>query len=331
MKGNLTLALFLATLVGNAQSPAPTIQKTFHIASAGGWDYLAVSPVADWLYVSHGTQVNILNKNTGDSVGVIKGTIGVHGIAFAPALGKGFTSNGRLNNVFVFDLKTNEVTDSIKTGGNPDAIFYESYSKKIITCNGNSKDASVIEPATNKVVATISLSGKPETAVSDGKGKMFIDIEDKNEVVEVDLKTMKVTRHFNIGDAEEPAGLAFDPKTKRLFVGCGNKKLVVMSTNGKIIQTLPIGDHCDGTAFDDGAAYASCGDGTLSRIRLSGSQKAAYSVDNFNTQKGARTIAADPVTHLIYLPTADYEKQAPGAKGRPSMIPGTFRVLVIGK
>ena len=163
--------------------------NSFHILSAGGWDYIEVGPVNNWLYVSHGTQVNILNKKTGDSVGVIENTTGVHGIAFDVANKKGFTSNGRINTVTVFDMNTNQVLAQIPTGQNPDAIFYEPFSKKIITCNGRSKNLSIIDPVQNKVVDSVDVGGKPETAVSDGNGKIFVNIEDKNEIVVIDTKT----------------------------------------------------------------------------------------------------------------------------------------------
>ncbi len=208
-----------------AQKPGYKIVKTFHIASPGSWDYLAVNN--NRLYVSHGTQVNILDKNSGDSLGVIDSTTGVHGIAFINSLNKGFTSNGRLNNVTVFDLKTDSVTGYIATGQNPDAIMYDEFSKKIYTCNGRSNDVSVIDPVSEKVVATIPVWGKPEIAVADGNGKLFVNIEDKNEVVEIDAKTNAVLNHWPLKGGEEPTGLAFDKTTNRLFAGC-DKLLVVL-------------------------------------------------------------------------------------------------------
>src|SRR5882757_2611812 len=171
------------------------VAKTFHIASSGGWDYIAVGPGNNRLYVSHGTQVNILDQKTGDSVGVIPNTTGVHGIAFDAALGKGYTSNGRLNNVTVFDLKTNQVTGQIATGQNPDAIMYEPFSKTIITCNGRSKNLTIIDPVQNKVIDSVDVGGKPETAVTDGAGKIFVNVEDKSEIVAIDVKTFKVLNH----------------------------------------------------------------------------------------------------------------------------------------
>jgi YVTN family beta-propeller protein len=308
------------------------VVKTFHIVSSGGWDYLAVSPVADLLYVSHGTQVNILNKNTGDSVGVIPNTIGVHGIAFAPEFGKGFTSNGRLNSVTVFDIKTNKVLDSIKTGENPDAIMFDPFAKRIITCNGRSKNLTVIDPSNNTVVATIPLDGKPETTVSDAQGKVYVNIEDKSEISKVDVKANKVDTTWSIAPGESPSGLAIDRKTHRLFAGCDNKLLVVVNADdGKIVAQLPIGDGCDGTGFDDGLqyVYASCGEGVLTIIKEASADQ--YSVvDNVQTKKSARTCAVDEHNHQVFLSAAELEPNPP-AGTRPKMLPGTFQVLVVGK
>ena len=310
-----------------------TVQKTFHIASPGGWDYIAVGPGNDRLYVSHGTQVNILNETTGDSVGVIENTTGVHGIAFDKEHNKGFTSNGRINNVTVFDLKTNAVITQIPTGTNPDAIMYDPFSKKIITCNGRSQNLSILDPVDNKLLDSIPVGGKPETAVSDGMGKVFVNIEDKSEIVEVDMKTYKVVARWSIAPAQEPTGLAIDRKTNRLFAGCGNKLLAVVdATNGKVVQTLPIGDGCDGAAFDSNTKniFTSNGDGTLS-VYHEKSGDVYELVENASTKRGARTIAVNEQNHLIYLPTADFEQQAAGQQGRPRMIPGTFQVLVVGQ
>ena len=308
-----------------------TIQKTFHIQSSGGWDYLAVSPAKPWLYVSHGTQVNVLNKTTGDSIGIFPNTAGVHGIAFAQEYNKGFISNGRLNNVFVFDMATNLVVDSIQTDTNPDAMCYDGYSKKIFVGNGRSKTATVIDVTNNKVVATIDLGGKPEASVSDEHGKVYVNIEDKNEIAVIDVKTMKITKRYSVAPGEEPSGLVIDNKTHRLFAGCGNKQMIVLdAATGKHVATLPIGDGCDGLGYDaaTGNVFASNGDGTLTVVH---SDKGAYKVTaNILTQAGARTIAVDPASHWIYLPTADFQPQAAGSKERRKTIPGTFRILVIG-
>ena len=309
------------------------IINTFHIASAGGWDYLEVGPVNDWLYVSHGTQVNILNKKTGDSVGVIENTTGVHGIAFDVANKKGFTSNGRINTVTVFDMNTNATLAQIATGQNPDAIMYEPFSKKIITCNGRSKNLTIIDPVKNIVIDSVDVGGKPETAVSDGIGKLFVNNEDKNEIVVVDTKTFKVLNHWSIAPGEGPTGLAIDRETKRLFAGCEKLLMVIDAGNGKIVDKITIGDGCDGVAFDATIKniYTSNGsDGTLTVVHEESADKFVV-LENIPTKKGARTIALDKQTQLIYLPTAEFEPMDPNQKGRPKMKPGTFQVLVVGK
>ncbi len=331
---SLTTSIAIVSATGSlfAQGSGYHVLNTYHIASSGRWDYIAVSPINNNLYVSHMTQVNILNKNTGDSVGVIPNTEGVHGIAFAPGFKKGFTSNGKINTVTVFDINTNAVQAQIKTGENPDAIMYDPYSKKVFVCDGKSKDLTIIDPATNAVVGTVALGGKPETAVSDEAGKIYVNIEDKNEIAVVDAKAYAVEKRWKTGKGDEPSGLAIDIKTKRLFAGSGNKLLIVMNAeNGKVVKELPIGDGCDGVAFDPASKYvfSSNGDGTLTVIHEKSATEIAVT-DNVVTKKGARTLAVDERTHKVYLPTADLGTPAAGEK-RPPMIPGTFQVLVVGK
>ncbi len=330
------LSVLLLTLsISQAQDgKSYHILKTFHIMSPGGWDYLTVGPGNNRLYVSHSTQVNVLDKTTGDSIGVIENTTGVHGIAFDKESNKGFTSNGRLNSVTVFDLATNAVITQIQTGENPDAILFDPFSKKIVTCNGRSKDLSVIDPVQNKVIATIPVGGKPETAVTNAAGKLFVNIEDKNEIVLVNMATFTVEAHWPLTPAEEPTGLSFDKKTNRLFAGCGNKLLAIVDAeSGKLITTLPIGDGCDGTAFDPGTKtiFASNGAGTLSVFHEKTPNDFEV-VATVTTKRGARTIGIDELTHWVYLPTADFEQPDPAnPKARPKMIPGTFQVLVLGQ
>jgi len=326
------LAIVLTAAVAQAQNSGNAVLKTYHINSGGGWDYISVSPLSETIYVSHGTQVNILDKTSGDSVGVIKGTTGVHGIVFAPAEKKGFISNGRLNNVFVFDALSNQITDSVAAGENPDAMCYDAKTNRVIVGNGRSKNASIIDAATNKVLATIPLTGKPEAIVSDEAGTIFINVEDKNEVAVVDIKTFKIKQYYSLNGGDEPGGLAIDRKAGVLFVACGgNDQLIVLDAKtGEQKAILPIGKRNDALAFDakSGTVYASNGDGTLSVIRsVNGTYKV---VSTIITKTGARTIAIDPITQLLYLPTADFEPQALGAKERPKMIPGTFEILVVG-
>jgi YVTN family beta-propeller protein len=304
------------------------VADTYHISSAGGWDYIAVHN--NRLYVSHATQVNILSEANGDSLGVILNTQGVHGIAFNDALNRGYTSNGRSNNVTVFDLKTNAIIGQVSTGDNPDAIMYEPFTKTIITCNGRSKNLSVIDPATNTVKTTIDVGGKPETAVSDEGGMLFVNIEDKNEVVAVDLKKGVVLHHWPLSGAEGPTGLAFDKKTNRLFAGCDKNLVVLNSTNGKVVAKLPIGDGCDGVAFNKNGQLiftANGADGTMTVIREDDQDK--YTVlDNCTTKRSGRTITIDDKNGTLFIPAADFEPSVAGG-GRPKMIQGSFQILVI--
>ena len=327
--GLLIIILFAFCSKSFSQGSSLKVSDTFHIQSGGGWDYIFVDTASNKLFVSHGTQVNVLDKSTGDSLGVIPNTNGVHGIALVQQLNKGFTSNGRLNNVTVFNLKTLQVMDSISTGQNPDAIFYDTYSKKIITCNGRSKNLSIIDPSTDKVIATIDVKGKPETAVSDGNGKIFINNEDKSEIEVVDIDSRKLIYSWSIAPGESPSGLSIDRATKRLFAGCDNKLMMIIdATDGKIIDKLPIGDGCDGTAFDSGnkTVYSSNGEGTLTVIKEVSKDKFEV-VANVPTKRGARTLTVDVKTHTIYSPTADFGTA--GTNQRPPMIPGSFQVLVI--
>jgi len=325
MRHICTVSLF-CLLAAFASAQSYVVAKSFKIGSPGGWDYIAVGPNSR-IYVSHGTQVNILDQKTGDSVGVVANTTGVHGIAFVESLGKGYTSNGRLNNVSVFDLKTGAVLSQIATGQNPDAIMYEPFSKRIITCNGRSHDLTVIDPATGAVTATIALDGKPETAVSDNAGKIYVNVEDKNKITVVDIRENKVVTSWPLG-AEGPTGLAIDIKTKRLFAGCDKELVVLDATSGAVVTKLPIGDGCDGVGFDEtkGLVFASCGEGKLSVIRELDAASFRF-VENVPTKRSARTIAVDSKTHNVYLPYADTEPAAAGE--RPKTIPGTFGVLVV--
>ena len=309
----------------------------FPIHSPGGWDYITADAKSNRVYVSHGRQVNIIDGATGDSVGYIPDTKGVHGIAIAHEFNKGYTSNGQANNISIFDLKTNQVLKQVNAGTGPDAIFYDDFSKKVYAFNGRSKDATVIDAATDEIVATIPLGGKPETGVSDGKGKVFVNIEDTGEEVEIDAATYKILNRWKLEGGEEPSGLAMDAKTDRLFIGCGgNHTMIVLdATNGAIVAKFPIG-RCDGVGFDPGLklAYSSNGEGTVTVIRELSASKFEF-VENITTEPGARTIGVNTKTHKLYLPTSQM-KPAPAPTGdnprpRPQQIPGTFHVVVVGK
>jgi DNA-binding beta-propeller fold protein YncE len=331
----LALALVFSTMITYAIAQGKTgfhVLRDLPIASSGGWDYITVDGANKRIYTSHGNQVNILSTVTGDSVGYVPNTLGVHGIALVPALNKGFISAGRTNKIVVFDLKTFKVLEEVAVGENPDAIFYDDFSKKIITCNGRSKDASVYDPVTDKVVATIPLNDKPETAVSDGKGKIFINGEGTSSMIVIDANTFKEIARYKIDGGESPSGLDIDRKTNRLFLGCGGTKTMVVmdAASGKTIGTFPIGGT-DGVVFDPGLkmAYASNREGTISAVREINAGKFEF-VENITSEPSARTIGIDVVTHRLYLPAAKSEPAAPGG-GRPKQIPGTFHIVEVGK
>jgi len=309
----------------------------FPIHSTGGWDYITVDGAAKRVYASHGNQVNVIDAASGDSLGYIPNTQGVHGIALAKDFNKGYISAGRANAIVVFDLNTFQVLNTITAGTNPDAICYDDFGKKVYAFNGRSQNATVVDVATDKVVATIPLGGKPETGVSDGKGHVFVNIEDTGEEVQIDATTFQVLNRWKLTGGEEPSGLAMDRKTDRLFVGCGgNQKMIVQdATNGNILGAFPIG-HCDGAGFDPGLklAYASNGDGTVTVVREVDANHFEL-VENITTEPGARTMGVDVVTHKLYLPTAQMKPApAPTAdnpRPRPQQVPGTFHVVVVGK
>jgi len=313
------------------------VLNDYKINSPGGWDYILVDGANKRVYVSHGMQVNILST-TGDSLGCITKTMGVHGIALVHNLNKGFTSNGRSNSVTVFDLKTLTTTGEIALPAkNPDAIFYDDFSKKIITCNGGSHDLCFIDPATEKVVATVPLGEKLETAVSDGKGKIFVNGEDNSVVHIVDAITFKELATYKIDGGTSPSGLDIDRKTNRLFIGCGDSKTMVImnASNGKTIAKFPIG-RTDGLVFDPALkiAYASNGEGTITAVREVNANKFQL-IENIPSEPGARTIGIDLVTHHLYLPTAKFGT-APAAtadnpRPRAPMVPGSFHVIEVGK
>jgi len=313
-----------------AQNKKFSVQQEFSIKSSGGWDYLSI--YENKLYVSHGTQVNILDKTTGDSISFIPNTTGIHGIAFDPIHQLGFTSNGRLNNVFAFDINNNQVKATIATGENPDAIMYDPFSKTIITCNGRSKDLTFIDATSLQAIATVAVGGKPETAVSDEAGKIFVNVEDKNEIVVINAVTHLVESHWSITPIESPTGLAIDIVTKRLFAG-GEKLLgVINAETGKMVTTIGIGDGCDGVAFNNKTKliFTSNGEGTLTIIKEVDANHFKI-VENIATLKSARTIALDETTNKIYLPAANLEPLPADAKPntRAKMIPGSFKILVV--
>ncbi|HST12838.1 MAG TPA: YncE family protein [Terriglobales bacterium] len=328
-------ALFVVAAFA-ASAPSYHILKTWTLGGDGGWDYLKIDSDARRLYISRATRVMVINSDSGEKIGEIADTPGVHGIALVPEIGKGFTSNGREDTVSVFDLNTLKTLNKIKVGKNPDAIWYDSATKRIFTFNGASHDATAIDAAKGEVVGTIPLGGKPEFAQSDGRGTVFVNLEDKNELFAIDANKLVVREHWPLPNCDEPSGLAMDLKKRRLYVGCGNKVMpVVNADDGKVIAMIPIGDGVDATAFDEetGLAFASCGEGVLTVAREESPGK--YSAENIPTQKGARTMALDSKTHRVYTVTAKFgpppAPTATNAHPRPVVLPDSFVVLMLGQ
>ena len=300
------------------------------VGGEGGWDYLTVDSAARRLYVSHGTHVVVVDLDGRKIVGDIPDTPGVHGIALAPELKKGFISNGRANTVTIFDLQTLKATGTVMTGENPDAIRYDSISGRVFAFNGRSKSVTVIDAKSGNVVATVPLGAKPEFSVADGKGKVYANLEDTNELVELDAAKAVVVKKYSLSPCSGPSGLAIDVKNRRLFSACSNRLLAVSDPDaGKVVATPPIGAGPDGAAYDPGTGYAftSNGDGTLTVVRQVGATWEV--VENIATERGARTIDVDEKTHNVYLPTAKITQATGG--GRSTFIPDSFKVLVVGK
>ena len=325
--------LLVIVLVPFFLAAAPTgyhVVGEIKIGGEGGWDYLTVDTAARRLYVSHNSHVAVVDLDANKVVGDIPDTPGVHGIAIASALGKGFISNGRGNNVTIFDLKTMKETGKVPTGENPDDITFDAGSNRVYVFNGRSKSATVIDAKAGTVAATIPLPGKPEFAIADGKGHIYNNIEDTSEIVEIDAARATVTRKWSLAPCTEPSGMAYDPKNRKLFSVCSNRVMAVSDPDsGKVVASPAIGAGSDGVAFDPdaGLAFSSNGDGTLTAVGQNGGKYEA--VENIATERGARTIALDPKTHKLYLPTA---KTAPSTGGgRASYVPNSFKVLVVGK
>ncbi len=314
-----------------------SVSSHWKVGGAGGWDLLAVDEGSRRLYLSRSDRVVVLDADSGKVAGEIAHTDGVHGIAIAADLGQGYTSNGKSNSVTVFDLKTLKSVKEVKVDGqNPDVILYSQGNHRLYTFNGRSNDASVIDAKTFEPIGTIALGGKPEFAVSDGHGRMYVNIEDKAELAVIDEKALKVIATWPLESCEEPTGLAFDSAHHRLFSVCQNKKMIVTdSSDGHRVASVPIGDGPDGAVFDDarGLVFSSNGEGTLTIVHEDDPEHFSV-VDNLATQKSARTIALDSKTHRLFLPAAQFgATPAPTAEQphpRPTMVPETFSVLVVG-
>jgi DNA-binding beta-propeller fold protein YncE len=302
------------------------------VGGEGFWDYLAVDRGGRRLYISRGTHVQVMDTDSYALVGDIPDTQGVHGIAVAPELGRGFTSNGRANTVTIFDLKTLKTLGTASTGTNPDAIVYDGVTKRVFTMNGRSNNATAVNAADGTVAGTIDLAGRPEFAAADGKGNIYVNIEDKSEIVQLDAQNLKVVNRWPLAPCEEPSGLAMDQGNRRLFAGCHNQMMAVVDADtGKVVASPAIGQGVDANRFDPETkyAFASCGDGTLTVVHEDSPAKFSV-VENVPTKRSARTMALDEKTHNIFMSAADFEPPAPGER-RGKMKPDSFVILVVGR
>ena len=327
----LLLLLGLSALqLAQAQKTEYKVLKTIPLEGDMGWDYLLADDATQRLYVSHGTMVQVLDLKTEKLVGSIPGTLGVHGIAIAKEFGKGYITAGRLDSVVVFDLLTLQTTAKIKTDKNPDAVIYDPFTKRIFTFNGRGSSVTAIDAKTNEVIGTLAVPGKPEAAVADGKGKIFVNIEDKSTIVKFDAKTLKIESEWPLDPGKEPSGLAIDLKTHRLFSACGESKTIVVvdAVSGKIVSSLPMGEGCDGLVYikEDQNALASCGEGVLTVVHQK-SPKDYSVIQTLPTRKSARTITFSEAEKKIYMSSADVTME----NNRRKVAPGSFKIVVVGK
>jgi DNA-binding beta-propeller fold protein YncE len=332
--GMILIGLWSASAVGPS---GYHLAKKVTLGGEGGWDYLYCDSKARRVYISRGTHVMVVDADTAAVVGDIPNTNGVHGIAIADDLDRGFISDGRDNNVTIFDTTTLKALNTAPAGKNPDAIIYDPSSKRVFAFNGASKDATAIDAKAGTVAGTIALGGKPEFAAADGKGHVFVNIEDTSEIVKFDANKLAVESRWKIGPGEEPSGLAMDRKHRRLFSVCSNNMMAVVNADtGQVITTVPTGSGTDAAGFDPetGYAFASNGEGTLTVVHEDTPDKFSV-VENVPTQARARTMTLDTKTHQVYLVTAEFgAAPAPTAqqpRPRPPMVPGSFTLLIMSR
>jgi len=330
-------ALVVALLGGEAQAaPQYHIAHEVQVPGDEGWDYLAFEQGGHRLFIAHGTQVQVVDTEQLAVSGAIADTPGVHGIALAPDIGHGYISAGRSGTIVVFDLKSLVRLKEIKaTGENPDAILYDPATHRVLSFNGRGRNATVIDAKTDQVAGTIALDAKPEFAVSDGKGHVYVNLEDKNSLAQIDAQRQAVTAVWPIKGCEEPSGLAIDRTGQRLFAACSNKVMAVIdAATGRTLGTAPIGAGVDAAGYDPGVrlAFASCGEGVLTAIGT-GASGAPEVAQSLSTQRGARTMALDESSHRVFLVTAGFGPPPAATPEhphpRPAIVPGTFRLLVV--
>lgn len=331
----LLFSLTIGLSMSNAQDTKFKIANKFHLEGDAGWDYLYSDDLTGNLYVSHGTMVQVMDQAKGVLVGTISGMKGVHGIALVSNFNKGYISSGKDSMVTVFDSKNFNVITKITVGIKPDAIMFDPFSQKVFAFNAGSNNVSVIDPTSDHIIATIQLESNPEFAVSDNNGKVFVNLEDNSKLAVINSRTLKVESNWSLSPGEGPSGLALDNENHRLFSVCSNKLMIVLDAiSGKIITTVPIGEHVDGAGFDptNKHIYASCGEGKLTVIQQKNANN--YTVlENVPTMQGAKTIAANIKTHHVFLSTAEFlpaqTATAENPKPKALVKPNTFVILDI--
>ena len=329
------VVLSLAALCGAADAPGLKLAKRYPVPGDGGFDYIVFDGSSNRLYISHGTEVDVLDAASGSLLGKIADTPGVHGIAIVPDLHRGFTTNGRNATVSVFDTDTFKTLKTIPVSDDPDFVFYDPEDKRVMVCHGDAAAITAIDPEKEEVIGKIDLGGGAEAATLDGKGRGFINLESAAMVVSFDPRVLTVKQKWPITGCTKPTGMAIDASNSRLFIGCRSKVLAVMDADsGKVIATLPIGEGVDAVAFDadNRLIFASNGDGTVSVIRQKNPNE-YESVGEIQTQKGAKTMAFDPKTKRLFLSAAEMESAPPANGHRAHMRPkpGTFAVLVVDR
>ena len=322
------LALLFVSALLNAVTPPRYKQVAKYVLGGkGGWDYLTLDPASNRLFIAHNKAILVVDASSGKQLGEVPAD-GAHGIALVPEVNRAFSTNGRAGTVSVFDLKSLTPVQEIKVGENPDAIIYDGFSRHVIVMNGRSGDVMAIDPVSMKVTSTVPVGGKLEFAVADA-GHIYVNVEDRNQIADIDSRSWKVAHRWKLAGCDEPSGLVMDPKAKHLFAVCGNRQMAVVDArDGHVIAKVPTGAGTDGAAFDPGMnlVFASNGEGTLTAVRRTASGKYERA-ESIATLPGARTIALDPKSHKIFLPTAELGPPAQG-EARPAIKPGTFMVLV---
>jgi DNA-binding beta-propeller fold protein YncE len=331
----LLIAVVSFPLCGRSAAQATwAVEKTFHIGGEGGWDYITVDAKNHRLYVPRSTHTMVIDADSGKTVADIPGQKHNHGVALVPEAGRGFITDGA-GSIVIFDLKTNAVLGTVAAKPDADGIIFDPASGLVLAVSGDEGVLMTLKPDTDPKTAAIDppidLGGKPEFLASDGTGRVYVNLEDKNQVAVVDIKSRKVLAHWPVAPGGSPVGLAIDTQKHRLFIGCRNpQKMIVMSTDdGKVLADLPIGVGVDATRFDANHAFASCRDGKLEVV--SENDGKFEITQTVTTPLGARTMDVDADTHKLYLPTAEFEPQKPGATGRPAMKPGTFMIVVVAQ